>query len=526
MTMYREILRLSDEGKMSGREIAASCACSYTTVKRVLRRANELALTSSMIKDKTDAETSRLLYPETARSSLHQEPDYAYVHKELAKAGVTLMLLWNEYCDKCSELGTRQYMYTQFCNRYREYTVQNKLTCHTVHKPGEVMEVDWAGTKMSYTDADDGSSRSAFLFVACLPFSGYCYAEAMPDEKEDSWLGAHINAFRYFNGVPRLLRPDNLKTGVSKPDRYEPEINRSYREMAEYYGCFVAPARVLKPRDKASVEGTVGLLTTQVIAALRQQDHYSLKDLNKDVSRRLEIFNSKPFQKKEGSRKSIYEAEEAALLLPLPQHEYLIAHYKEQTVPYSYHVYVDGAYYSVPYLYASKKVEIRIAGNLVECFFGGERIASHQKSETKGSYTTEPSHMPEAHRQMLEWDAERYMAWGAEHGPSTLAVINKILTKNGSRSVGYKFCAGIHALDKKYGTEALEKACSRILKLQSNPSLKSIKLALKSGYCAVDNLQDERNIAAGSLGSLEKGDRSAVIGFRRGSAYYGGRKND
>lgn len=517
MTMYREILRLAEEGKMSGREIAASCKCSYTTVKRVLNSARERGINFEIIREKSDITIGLLIYPKVPKRGRQLEPDYEYVHRELAKSGVTLMLLWNEYCDKCAAAALPHYMYTQFCNRYRQYAVQNKLTFHLTHKPGEVMEVDWAGTKMAYRNGPGGEERNANLFVACLPFSGYCYAEATNDQKQDSWQNAHINAFRYFQGTTRLLRPDNLKTGVKKPDRYEPEINQSYRELAEYYGCFVSPARVLKPRDKSSVECTVGLLTTHIIAALRDKEFYSLNELNNAVRERLEGFNNKPFQKKEGSRKSVYETEERSMMTALPEHEFVIAHYKEQTVPYSYHVNIDGTYYSVPCSYASKKVQIRTAGNLIECFFHGERIAAHPRSEVKGSYVTDQSHMPEAHRRMLEWDADKYLAWGTEHGPSTLTVIDKILKKNGSRVIGDRFCAGLLSLDKKYGAAALEKACARILELQSTPSLKSIKLALSSR----NTLQEDINIRF-----AENDDNSSVIGFRRGSAYYGGRNND
>ncbi len=233
MTMYREILRLRDEGKVSQRDIAVSCGCSHSTVKRVLARSQELGLSFETVKDKTEEQIMTLLFPKKLRISIQKEPDYADMHSELSKSGVTITLLWNEYCDRCKANGQIPYMHSQFCKRYRKYMTEKKLSWHAVHKPGEVMEVDWAGTKMSYTDEVTESEIKACVFVAVLPFSGYAYVEAFYDEKQTSWIQAHINAYKFFGGVTRLLRPDNLKTGVRKADKYEPEINPVYREMAE-----------------------------------------------------------------------------------------------------------------------------------------------------------------------------------------------------------------------------------------------------------------------------------------------------
>lgn len=409
MTTYREILRLRDEGKMSQRGIAVSCGCAHSTVKRVLARSKDLCLSFENVKDKTDEQIMRLLFPKNLPVNVHQEPDYAYMHSELLKSGVTITLLWNEYCDKCKANGQIPYMHSQFCKHYRKYVTEKKLSWHSVHKPGEVMEVDWAGTKMSYTDEVTEGDIKVSVFVAVLPFSGYTYVEALCDEKQASWIQAHVNAYKFFGGVTRLLRPDNLKTGVSKADKYEPEINPVYREMAEYYGTYVSPARVLKPKDKATVEGTVGIITTNIIASLRNQHFNSLFEVNKAIKQRLKIFNAAPFQKKAGSRESIFLEEERSALLDLPRYEYQLAEYKEATVQCNYHVCVDGKNYSVPYTYIGHKVRVRLTKTMVEIFYNGERISSHIRNHSaKERYVTEIEHMPQSHRCMAEWSGDRF----------------------------------------------------------------------------------------------------------------------
>lgn len=517
MTMYREILRLHYEGKLSQRDIAASCRCAHSTVKRVLARATELKLDYVKTSDMSESTLARLLFPQAILPRIQKEPDYNYIHKELAKSGVTLTLLWNEYCSKCQENGDIPYMYSQFSKNYKDYAAANRTSLHIVHKPAEVMEVDWAGTKIPYWDNIAGKEIKASLFVACLPFSGYCYAEAFADEKLDSWLTAHIHAYDFFGGVARILRPDNLKTGVVKADKYDPEINTAYRELAEYYGAFVAPARVHKPKDKATVEGTVGMLTTHIIATIRDTEYHSLKELNKDIFFRLRLFNDKPFQKKEGSRSILFLTQEREYLKALPEYAYQVAHYRDVIVPASYHIQADDRkYYSVPCEYVRRKVTVRSTSSMIEVFCCGERIACHVQNRGSGQYITDMSHMPEAHRHLYSWNNEKFLEWGAEIGVNTLAVIQKILTKNGSSLPGYKFCMGLVSLRKHYTVEDIEKACSTLINLAATPSLKSMKLALSS-------IVEKKNKA---VEGPQQCDELCITGFRRGADYYGGKSDD
>lgn len=538
MTMYREMLRLRDDGHLSQRDIAASCGCSHSTVKRVLARAENLGLSFESVRDKTDEQIMGLLYPVKLHTSIQHEPDYAEVHRELPKSGVTMALLWNEYCDSCKANGWVPYMYSQFCKRYREYVAEKKLSWHAAHKPGEVMEVDWAGTKMSYTDEATDNDIKVSVFVAVLPFSGYTYAEAFHDEKQSSWVQAHINAYWFFGGVTRLLRPDNLKTGVRKADKYEPEINTVYREMAEHYGTYVSPARILKPKDKATVEGTVGIITTNVIAALRNRHFSSLAEINNAIKERMVIFNKTPFQKKEGSRESVFLEEEQSALLELPEYEYQMAEYKEVTIQNNYHVYTDGTYYSVPFCYAGRKATIRLTRTMVEVFCKGERIASHIRNYNSNErYITETEHMPQSHRYMAEWDGNRFRAWAARYGRNTLDVINGYLESGVSEQNSCRRCMGLLQLSRKHSAVQIEAACAKTLSFSKQPSLKSIKLALQlTPASAQQCASTDRNVKQTRAGTGTKAatlpckedqlKNKASAGFRRGAEYFGGTGND
>jgi transposase len=270
---------------------------------------------------------------------------------------------------------------------------------HIKRKPGELLEVDWAGTTAAIIDTDTGEVIEAYVFVATLPYSGYSYVEAFLSRNEENWIAAHVNAYRYFGGVSRILVPDNLKTGIIKNTRTETVVNKTYQEMSEHYGTAVIPARVKTPKDKATVEGSVGIISTWIIAALRNQQFLSLGELNEAIKAKLYEFNNKPFQKKDGSRATVF-AEERAFLLPLPKREFELASWKIATVAYNYHIYADGQYYSVPFEYIKQKVDIRITKNVVEVFFEGNRICSHVRLYGRsGQYSTTASHMPPNHQQ-------------------------------------------------------------------------------------------------------------------------------
>ena len=301
MTNYREILRLRSLG-LNNTEIAASMGCSRNTVAGVLRRAEACGLAYPSLSEMSDKQIAETLFPSTASKPTYKMPDYEYVHKELQKDGVTLNLLWLEYCENCRNSGELPYQSTQFNKYYNEYVVKINATMHLNHKPGEVLQVDWAGDTATVIDTDTGEAIPAYVFVATLPYSGYSYVEAFFSMNQECWTAAHVNAYAYFGGVTRIIQCDNLKTGVEKHGRNEVTLNKVYRELAEHYGTAVVPARVRAPKDKAMVEGTVGVISTFILAALRNRQFLSLHELNQAIWERLYSFNHKPFQKRDGSR--------------------------------------------------------------------------------------------------------------------------------------------------------------------------------------------------------------------------------
>jgi len=377
-------------------------------------------------------------------------------------------------------------------------------------KAGTHSEVDWAGSTAEIIDTDTGEVIEAYVFVATLPYSGYSYVEAFLSRNEESWITAHVNAYRYFGGVSRILVPDNLKTGIIKNTRTETVVNKTYQEMSEHYGTAVIPARVRAPKDKATVEGSVGIISTWILAALRNQQFLSLGELNEAIKTKLYEFNNKPFQKKDGSRATVF-SEEKAFLLPLPKREFELATWKVATVAYNYHIYADGQYYSVPFEYIKQKVDIRITKNVVEVFFEGSRICSHVRLYGRnGQYSTTAAHMPPNHQQYIQWNGERFREWATTIGESTAVVVESFLTVNKVEQQGYKSCMSLLKLTDLYSVGRVESACAKALSYTPRPSLKSIQSILKSG---ADKLTDNEIPVKTPVNTSE-------YGFTRGADYY------
>lgn len=511
MTNYREILRLDSRG-ISQRSIAASCQCSRNTVARVLARAREETITWPLQTDLTDGELGKILFPDTSEpSSKRHLPELEYVHKEMAKAGITLRLLWTEYATTCRVAGEQPLMYSQFCFHYQKFAEQKRATMRIPRKPGEQVEVDWAGQTMALVNDDTGEIIPAYVFVAALSYSQYAYVEAFLDQKQESWITAHVNMYRFLGGVTKLLVPDNLKTGVEKPDRYNPTINKTYHEMAEHYDTVVLPARVKKPKDKPSAEGAVGDISSYIIAALRHQKFFSLAALNQAIRERLETFNSKPFQKREGSRLGVFLEQEKPFLLPLPKTPFEMATWKIATVQLNYHIAVDKMNYSVPYEYIKRKVDVRITRQVIEVFFNNHRICSHPRlNGYPGQYSTVESHMPPDHQAFVQWNADRFIAWAAKIGPNTEMTVKAILSSHKIEQQGYRSCLALIKLADKYSVTRVEAACKKALFYTPMPSFKSVKTILSTGQDKVET--EPEPVATGNV---------EAYGFTRGASYYG-----
>ena len=515
MTKYREILRLTSLG-FSQRNIMQSCDVSQKTVVKVQRRARELKLEWPLSASLTDEALEKLMFPKELRTSTPRRmPNFEYIRKELLRNDVNKKLLWTEYLEECRLLGESPLMYSQFCYHIQQDEIKRNATMHIPRNPGEQIEVDWAGDPAQIIDPDTGEITLAYLFVGVLSYSQYPYVEAFIDEKQNSWIKAHVRMYQYFGGVSRILVPDNCKTAViHTKDWYTPQLNAVYHEMAEHYATAIIPARVRAPKDKPNAEGSVRHISTWITAALRNEQFFSLSELNRAIKTKLEDFVRKPFQKKEGSRLEIFRHEEMPLLAPLPAAPYELAEWKQATVQFNYHISCAGMLYSVPYEYIKRKVDVRITDKTIEIFYNHTRIASHLRLYgRKGQYSTSSEHMPEDHQKYLEWNGDRFRKWAERLGSNTYQVINGILTSTRVEQQAYRSCMGILKLAEKYSAARLESACERALNYTASPSYKSIKNIL-----VVD--QGKR-----SLPSSKSNDEDAVASsnkhaLTRGSDYY------
>jgi transposase len=509
MVDYKRILKLKAEDT-SQRGIAAALRCSRNTVAAVLAAAANEGLGYREVAALDNGEIRHLLFPELEEKvSGYTQPDFEWVHKELGRTGVTLLLLWNEYAIKTRQRGGVPYQYSFFCEKYRAWAQVTKATLHIPRKPGEIIEVDWAGDTMEFADPLTGEIKVAYLFVAALVYSAYAYVEAFADMKLSSWIDAHIHAFSFFGGAARLLVPDNLKTGVKKPDRYEPALNSAYAALAEHYSTTIIPARIKAPRDKSTAEGSVRHIAYQIMANLRNRRFVGIYELNDAISEELERLNVKPFTAKADNRAVVFTRDELPLLFPLPAMPFEMSESKTAKVGPNYHVQVDGCFYSVPHYLIAKTLDIRLTARAVEIFDGTARVATHPRIHgRKGAYSTVEEHMPEKHRQYLrDWTPERFINWAKQVGARTEETVRAILASKKIVEQGYRSCMGVLSLAKKEGgKKRLEAACAGALAITASPSYTLVK-RLWSEWTPDDRARRE----APSLGSK---------GFVRGSGYF------
>lgn len=472
-----EVLRLSVEGGRSHREIARAIQSSPTTVGEIIRRAKLAGLSYPLPAGITEVGVEALLYPPTAPSQIQRpEPDWASVQRELRRKGVTLDLLWQEYKGEHPD----GYQYSRFCEHYRVWVGRLSLSMRQTHTPGEKLFVDYAGPTVPVTDPITGEIRQAAIFVAVLGASNYTYCDATWSQSLPDWIGSHVRALAFFGGVPAMLVPDNLKSGVSKACYYDPELNPTYRDLAVHYATAVVPARPYRPKDKAKAEAGVLLVERWVLARLRKQRFFSLGELNHHIAELMVALNRRPFKKLPGCRESAFAELDCPALRPLPATRYEFAEWKVVTVGIDYHVEVAGHYYSVPYRFARQKVDARFTITTVEVFHRGGRIASHVRSPLKGRHTTVDAHMTPAHQAVQGWNAPRLIDWAGRIGPHAKAVIEHILHQRRHPQQGYRSSLGILRLSKTYSEDRLEAACERAININAL-SYGSLKSILKHG---------------------------------------------
>jgi len=509
MTNYREILRLHHLG-IPKKSIAESLRCSRTTVINAIRQAEAVHITWEQCEKLSDKQIRGKLFPAAGIGLAYKMPDFDYVHKELSKSGVTLSLLWVEYCESCKDSGEIPYQSTQFYKHYADYASKHRATMHINRKPGDIMEVDWAGQTAKIIDTDTGEDIDAYIFVSALSYSKYAYVEAFLRMNQETWITAHNHAYRFYGGVTKMLVPDNLKTGITKNTKEETVITKAYQEMAEHYDTAILPARIKRPKDKTNVEGEVGVVSTWILAAIRNMEFFSLRELNETIREKLKSYNEKTFQKKEGSRKSLYE-EERIFLRPLPEHNFEIATWKTAKVQDNYHISCLGGYYSVPYEYIGKTVDVRITENAIEVLHSGTRICSHPKlKEHQGKYSTVEMHMPKEHQKYGQWNGDRFRNWADKFGANTRAVIDYLLSSVKIEQQAYKTCRALLHLSDKYTAERLESACSKVLSFTPYPSFRSVKAVLISGQDKIKASYEDN----------EERQYDNEHSFTRGAGYY------
>lgn len=477
MRKIRETLRLHHDSGLGQRPIARCLDISRTTVGDYLHRAKIAGLGWPLPQDLSDQQLYNRLFPPAAPASASDRslPDCAYLHTELKRKGVTLMLLWEEY-----QADHRQgYRYSHFCDLYRQWVRKLKISMRQIHKAGEKLFVDYAGQTLPIVNPHTGEITEAQIFVAVLGASSYTFAEATLSQNLPDWLGSHTRAFEFLGGVPELVIPDNLKSAVSKPCRYEPDLNPSYQELAEHYATAVIPARVRKPKDKAKAEVGVQIVERWILARLRKQTFFSLADANATIRVLLTDLNTRPFKKLPGSRKEAFEALDRPALKPLPAEAYSFSQWKKVRAGIDYHVEVDGHYYSVPYQLRGRQLEARITATSVECFVQRKRVASHLRSFQKGRHTTISDHMPKGQQEYADWTPQRLIRWAAKTGPQTAAMTEAILASRQHAQQAFRSAMGLISLAKVYTPERLEAACDLALDGGAT-NYKSVKSILKT----------------------------------------------
>lgn len=481
MRKVRDIVRLAIGQGLSCRQVSASLGIPFTTVSDHLRRAKEANLGWPLPEGMSDAELDRRLFakPPAPPAATRPVPEWNYVHRELRRPGVTLMLLWMEYKEAHPEQG---YAYSQFCVHYRAWQRHLDLVMRQEHRAGEKLFVDFPGQHLPIYDRHSGEvAMQAELFVAVLGASNYLCAEAVASQDSASWIEAHVHAFEALQCLPKIVVPDNLASAVKKAHRYEPDLNASYAEMAAHYGLAIIPARPRKARDKAKAESGVLLAERWILARLRNRRFYSLPEANAEIAELVRWLNDRPFKKLPGSRRQLFVELERPVMRPLPATRYSYGAWRIGVkVNIDYHIEADRHYYSVPYQLVGQRVDVRTSASAVEVFHSGRRVASHLRSFLAGRHTTDPAHMPDAHRRHAEWTPSRIISWAEQTGPSTAALAQAIMEVRTHPEQGYRSCLGIIRLSQRYGTERLEAACERALAARAL-SYRSVESILSHG---------------------------------------------
>lgn len=486
MRKIREVLRLRAECGCTHRQIAASCSISPATVSDYLSRAEQAGLGWEEAQHLTEPEVEGRLFRYLGRSepSARAVIDFEWVHAELGRDGVTLQLLWSEYQEAAKGAGSRPYQYSQFCDLYAVWRGQRRLSMRQTHKPGEKLFIDYSGKRPRVVDSQTGEVREVELFVAVLGASNYTFAEATLSQTLPDFCSSCVRALEFFGAAPQIAVPDQLRSAVKGPDRYDPDINQTFLELAQHYGMAVIPAPPRKPKGKAKVEVGVQIAQRWILARLRNRTFFSLAELNHAIAELVLELNARRFQKLPGSRLEAFESLDLPAMRALPVVRFEVAERKETRVNIDYHVEFDGRLYSVPHTLSQARVEVRATTGIIEIWHRGVRVASHYRSfARKGTAVTLREHRPKRHEDYGDWPPERMLGWAAKFGPHVEEVVRRTLARYPHPEMGYRPVLGILRCAEKHGRERMDAACHRALSVagQSVPHRKHIEAILKRG---------------------------------------------
>ena len=457
MRKLREILRLRLSGGLSMRQINGSLRISLGAVQKVISKADELGLDWKTIEELDEQQLASRFYPEsdTRASNEFQVPSWVEMYQELKLKGVTKHLLWEEYTQ---QYPNRSYSYPQYCFLYKTWLQKQKRSMRQTHKAGEKLFVDYAGQTMPIVCNATGEVKFAQIFVAVLGASNYTFCEATWSQSLPDWLGSHARAFEFIGGVSTMIIPDNLRSGVTKACRYDPDINPSYQQLASHYGTAIVPARPRKPKDKAKAEVGVQIIERWILARLRHHTFFSLAELNHCIRALLDEVNNKPFKQLNGTRQQWFEIIDKPALLPLPKHAYQYTDIKTVKVNVDYHIQYDNHLYSVPHHLVGERLELHAKDNLIELYFHNKRITSHPRKHYPG-VTTTAEHMPTKHERHHKWSAERLMNWAKDLGDDVLLWVQEIFKQKQHEEQAYRLCLGLLNLSRAYPAKRLNNAC-------------------------------------------------------------------
>lgn len=465
MKKLRELIRLNSEADLKNRQLGSILNVSASTVSYYLRAIKQAELTWPLSPDLSDSELLKSIEPYCKQIKkpiqCKQEIDWEYVHGEMKRKHVTLILIYQELKEQMND--NLNYSYSHFCRQYKKWTRKKQTSMVMTHEYGDKVFIDYAGDTIPLYSKNGEAQHKAQVYIAVLGGSKYTYATATLSQKIPDWISANVQMLEFFGGVPALLVPDNLRSAIKDSCKYEPLSNPSYAEFAAHYNTAILPARSYKPKDKALAENGVLIVERWIMARLRKQKFYSLMALNNAIYELVAALNNKSFQKKSGSRASVFKEHEQSCLKPLPPHRYETAIFRTVKVQKNYHVCIDNHYYSVPYQLVSLTVECRITNNTIEVFDNGQRVTSHPINKTKGEFSTLDKHMPDNHREHKNWSTDIFLAWAKQIGTGTYNLATEVIKLSAHKDKSYRFHLGLKKLAKQYSNKRLDNACLRAL---------------------------------------------------------------